>query len=174
MDKTPDKSDVCQVASVSWKRHLKYLRIEPGGQRISVPLSACVGKGSNIRVENGNAWVICKNGESQFLPPYFVRETLHLGSLELETAVKGITEEDEYDSYSSLAEFHYRGHVIHGRTARLTIRTFHPRHPLPKIDNLKKQHHRLFQAVPPIQPFLSYSGLSRSGNLFLEKVFLQL
>lgn len=125
----PDKSNIYHVASVSWKGHLKRLCIEPSGHSLLVPLSACVSKGDRVKIEKGNAWVICKNGESQFLGPYFVRRALNIGALKLKVAVKEITEIDEHDAYMSLAEFHYRGHVIHGRTARLIIRTFHPAYP---------------------------------------------
>ena len=123
------KNTKLRIGSVSWKGHVKRLRIDPLGEFITVPLSACITKGDYIRIEDNNAWVICKNGESQFLSSYFAKEKLRLGSLKLETAVKEITEQDEFESYTSLAEFHYRGSVIHGRTARLILRTFHPTYP---------------------------------------------
>ena len=124
-----DSSKFYRIGSVTWKGHQKKLRIDPLQEFIMVPLSACVTKGDIIRIEGNNAWVLCKNGESQFLSPYFAKEKLRLGSLEIETVVKEVTEQDEYSSYVSLAEFHYRGSVIHGRTARLILRTFHPAYP---------------------------------------------
>lgn len=117
------------VASVVWKGHVKRIRVEPESRWFTLPLSACVSKGDTVRIQGGDAWVICKNGESKFLRPYFEWETIELGSLKLEIAVKEITEEEEYDAYKSLAEFHYRGHAIHGRTSRLILRTFHPAYP---------------------------------------------
>jgi len=117
------------VTTVSWKGHLKYIHIEPSGGRIAIPLSACVSKGDKVEIENGDAWVICKNGRAQFLRPYFSKHILCPDFLALEVAVKEITEADEHAAYQVLAEFHYRGHLIHGRTARLIIRSFHPGYP---------------------------------------------
>lgn len=117
------------VAGVVWKDHVKRIRIEPGGRWLTVPLSACVGKGDEIFLRRNEAWVLCKNGKSQFLQPYFEWETIELGSHELHVAIKEVTEVEEHTAYSSLAEFHYRGHAIHGRTARLIIRTFDAAYP---------------------------------------------
>jgi GNAT superfamily N-acetyltransferase len=75
------------------------------------------------------AWVICHNGRVQILQPYTARETLPLGGLRIEVLVKEITEPGEHEAYSSLAEYHYREHSIHGRTARLIARAFHPLFP---------------------------------------------
>jgi ABC-type ATPase with predicted acetyltransferase domain/uncharacterized protein YqfB (UPF0267 family) len=129
MNSIKDKHNLYQVDSVSWKGHLKRIRIEPFGGFITLPLSACVSKGDSIRLVNGSAWVICKNGESQFIGPYFVREKIRLGSIQFEVLIKEITELEEHKAYISLAELHYRGHIIHGRTARLIIRTHHPAYP---------------------------------------------
>src|SRR5256885_15713345 len=97
----------------------------PDRQPLIVPLSACVSEGDRIRVFNGDAWVVCKNGEAQILRPYVVEDTLRLGGIRLEILIKEITEPEEYHAYRALADFHYRGHLLHGRTARLIIRTFH-------------------------------------------------
>lgn len=124
-----DKSNVYSVDSVAWKGHLKRIRIQPFGRYITLPLSACVSKGDNIRLDNYNAWVLCKNGEAQFFEPYFSKEDIKLGSIQVQVLVKEITELEEHKAYISLAELHYRGHIIHGRTARLIIRTQHPAYP---------------------------------------------
>lgn len=117
------------VESVSWKGHLKTLRIKPGRRILPVPLSACVSKGDMVKIEEECAWTICKNGISQFLTPYSFEEKIKLGGIELKVVVKEITEEGEYIAYQSLSKFHYRSHVIHGRTARLIMRSFHPAYP---------------------------------------------
>src|SRR3982750_4797517 len=88
------------VASVVWKGHVNRIRVEPDSRLFTLPLSACVSKGDKVRIQEGDAWVICKNGESKFLRPYFEWETLELGSLKLEVAVKEITEKEEYDAYN--------------------------------------------------------------------------
>ena len=43
--------------------------------------------------------------------------------------IKEITEVDEHAAYQSLADYHYRGRSIHGRTARLIVRSFSPGYP---------------------------------------------
>lgn len=117
------------VTSVSWKGHVKRLTLQPGQKFLTVPLSACVGQGDRIRFDEGDAWVVCRNGEAQVLRPYLSREILATGGFKLETLIKEITEPEEFEAYRSLAEFHYRNHLIHGRTARLIVRAFHPMYP---------------------------------------------
>ena len=116
------------IESVLWKGHLKVLRTK-SGRALTVPLSACVSKGDAIRINADSAWTICKNGVSQFLPSYFKREKIKLGGIELRVAIKEIDKADEYEAYKALSEFHYRGQIIHGRTARLIMRSFHPAYP---------------------------------------------
>ena len=118
-----------QVKTVTWKGHIKRLRLEPGALSLDVPLSACVTRGDQVRVESGDAWVIGKNGDCQFLQPYVVPDVVNLGGVQREVLVKEITEHEENLGYQALADFHYRGKAIHGRTARLIVRTFHPKYP---------------------------------------------
>ncbi|MFQ5750384.1 MAG: GNAT family N-acetyltransferase [bacterium] len=113
------------VQSVSRKKYLKTLHIRPTGHVLTVPLSACVSKGDEIKIAGKQAWTICKNGQSQFLVPYFAEEKLKVGGLKVKVAIKEITEQEEYEAYKSLSEFHYRGHVLHGRRARLIMHSFH-------------------------------------------------
>ncbi len=117
------------VTSVVWKGHIKRLTLQPGQKFLFVPLSACASKGDRIRLVDGEAWVECQNGEAQFLQPYLAREMLTVGGFQLEMLIKEITETEEFQAYRSLAEFHYRNHLIHGRTARLIARAFHPMYP---------------------------------------------
>ena len=118
-----------QVATVHWKGYRKRLRLEPGELMLDVPLSACVTKGDQVRCESGDVWVIGKNGDCKILQPYIVSDVLNLGGVQLEVLVKEVTEDEEHVSYKALADYHYRGKVIHGRTARLIVRTFHPKYP---------------------------------------------
>lgn len=118
-----------QVATVNWKGHKKRLRLEPGGLALEVPLSACVTKGDRVRSESGDVWVIGKNGDCKILQPYIVPDIVNLGGVQLEVLVKEVTEGEEHVGYQALADYHYRGKTIHGRTARLIVRTFHPRYP---------------------------------------------
>jgi ABC-type phosphate/phosphonate transport system ATPase subunit/GNAT superfamily N-acetyltransferase len=52
-----------------------------------------------------------------------------VGNVELPIAIKEITDEAEFDAYRSLTRYHYRGKSLHGRTARLIVRAFHPSFP---------------------------------------------
>ena len=56
-------------------------------------------------------------------------EVLHVGGTELGVLIKEITEPEEHSAYEALADYHYRGHCLHGRTAKLIVRTFHPAYP---------------------------------------------
>ena len=56
-------------------------------------------------------------------------EGINLGGVQVEVLVKEVTERDEHIGYQALADYHYRGKAIHGRTARLIVRTFHPKYP---------------------------------------------
>ncbi len=117
------------VASVNWKGHYKCLRLEPGKYYLDVPLSACVSQGDQVVLSNESVSVVCRHGEATLLPIYVARETLRLGDLKIDLILKEITEVDEYEAYQSLSDFHYRGKVIHGCTARLVVRAFHPLFP---------------------------------------------
>ena len=117
------------VASVSWKGHVKRLRLEPGTTWLDVPRSACLTKGDRVLQDHNKIWVPCDNGMCQILPSYAAPVSLTLGGLTLDVLVKEITDADEHASYSHLADLHYRGHAVHGRTARLIARTFDPAYP---------------------------------------------
>lgn len=118
-----------RVTSVNWKGHYKRLRLDPGGHYLNVPLSACVSQNDQVVISDETVSVVCKYGTATILPIYVARETLHLGDLKVGVVIKEITEVDEYQAYQSLADFHYRGKFIHGRTAKLIVRAFHPLFP---------------------------------------------
>ena len=124
-----DTESPYQVKSVAWRGYTKRLRLEPGSLTLEVPLSACVTKGDELRVESGDVWVIGKNGDCKILQPYVVPDVVHLGGIRVEVLIKEVTEQEEHLGYQALADNHYRGKSIHGRTARLIVRTFHPKYP---------------------------------------------
>lgn len=117
------------VKTVKWNGHTKTLKLEPGGSLLDVPLSACVTKGDRVHCNSGDAWVIGKNGDCKILQPYVVPDVVHLGGDEVDVLIKEVTEPEEHVAYQALADYHYRGKSIHGRTARLIVRTSNPRYP---------------------------------------------
>ena len=119
-----------EVASVSWKGHVKRLRLEPGSTRLDVPRSACLTKGDKLLREHNKISVPCDNGNCQILPIYASSATLSLGGLQLPVLIKEITDTDEHSAYAHLTDLHYRGQTVHGRTAKLIVRTFDPAYPL--------------------------------------------
>jgi GNAT superfamily N-acetyltransferase len=119
-----------EVRSVNWKGHYKRLRLEPGSRFLNVPLSACVTKGDRVRLSDSMVEVACNHGSVKILPLYTAVEKLRLGDLEIDVVIKEITQQDEYSAYQSLADFHYRGQALFGRTARLILRSFYPLFPV--------------------------------------------
>lgn len=117
------------VGRIVWRDHLKYIYFEDGTSKITLPRSACVSTGDIVEISDEEAWVVCKNGKIQILPTYVARERLSVGGLDLEFVIKEITEPEEFLAYQALTQFHYRGHALCGRTARLIIRNFHPIYP---------------------------------------------
>src|ERR1043165_8852042 len=118
-----------RVKTVRWRDHLKELTLTGMPQPLTVPRSACVTEGELVEVGKAGAWVLCSNGTSQILPVYVAREHLRVGGLRLELIVKEVTEADEHAAYEALTDFHYRGHCLFGRTARLIVRCFQPVYP---------------------------------------------
>ncbi len=117
------------VTSINRKEYYKRLRLDSGKLYLDVPLSACVSQNDQIILVDETVSVVCKQGYATLLPIYLAKETLRLGDLEVDLVIKEITEDDEYQAYQSLSDFHYRGKTIHGRTSRLIIRAFHPLFP---------------------------------------------
>lgn len=118
-----------EVVSARPERHLKRLRLEPGALSLVVPRSASARTGDSVTLRKGEAWVTCTNGACQFIPVFAVRERLLLGDLRIDLLIKEITEFEEHEAVRSLAEYHYRGSQLHGRTAILIARSFDPRYP---------------------------------------------
>ena len=118
-----------KVASVSWKGHTKRIRLEPPNVTISLPRSACLTKGDRVLYAKNRLSVPCDNGSCQILPTYISPVVLSLGELHVEVVVKEITDAEEHTAYEHLSNLHYRGQTVHGRTARLIVRTYDPAYP---------------------------------------------
>jgi excisionase family DNA binding protein len=117
------------VQSIISRKHLKEVRFVDDETTLFLPRSACIAKGNDVELSEGEAWVICKNGKAQILPVYEAVELLQVGGLELQFLFKEITELDELLAYQALTKFHYRSRALFGRTATLVIRNFHPTYP---------------------------------------------
>lgn len=117
------------VGNIDWQDQLKLLSLKPGRKRIYVPRSACVSTGDRVRLSDQGMQGVCKNGNTQLLPSYVALEQFSIGNLVLEFVIKEITEPEEHIAYNALAQSHYRSQPLHGRTARLVIRNFHPIYP---------------------------------------------
>jgi len=129
---TRQKADSPQrfkVTSVEWRGHLKEVRVRPARVPLLLPRSACVSTGDTILASQDRAAVECQNGMAALLPSYAAREALEIGHLRLDILIKEITSEDEFAAYQALADQHYRGKALHGRTAKLVARCFHPMYP---------------------------------------------
>ena len=127
----PSPTHKMAVASVAWNGHLKRIRLEPGSIWLELPRSACLAKGDQVVRDHHGLSVLCDDALCHILPIYASPATLSLGRLKLKVLIKEITEADEHTAYQHLADFHYRGHAIHGRTARLIVRTFD--HDFPEV-----------------------------------------
>lgn len=78
------------VTSVNWKGCLKQLTLSSGEHSLRVPRSACVTKGDLVKLIDNAAWVICRNGEAQILPPYVARTQLTVGGLQIELSSRNL------------------------------------------------------------------------------------
>ena len=92
------------VDSISWKGHYKRLRLEPGTRYLDVPLSACVTEGDQIFRSKSAVEVICKHGSVNILPSYTAIEKLYLGDLEIDVAIKEITQSEEYVPFQNRSD----------------------------------------------------------------------
>lgn len=118
----------CSVRRVAWRNQLKEIFLA-NGLSVKLPRSACVSKGDDVTLAKDGAYVVCENGKARILPTYAAVEKVSVGSLTMELVVKEITEPDEFEAYETLAQFHYRGHSLFGRSTRLVMRNFHPVYP---------------------------------------------
>jgi len=118
-----------RVKTVAWRGHLKEVFFARKCGSLLLPRSACVSEGDRVVVAGNDAWVKCRNGVARILPNYLERETLAVGNLNLDLVIKEITAPDEFAAYEAMTEYHYRGHSLHGRTARLIVCNFHPVYP---------------------------------------------
>jgi len=114
---------------IQWRDWFKEISLAGESVPFRVPRSACVSKGDMVTHDQRGALVRCGNGLARILPNYAACEDLRAGNLTLEIVIKEITDAEEFGAYQGLSEFHYREQTLHGRTARLVARNFHPNYP---------------------------------------------
>ncbi|HKV61831.1 MAG TPA: ATP-binding cassette domain-containing protein [Candidatus Acidoferrum sp.] len=113
--------------------HQKVLQFAKGTE-IVVHRFACLGPGDILTAgaqNRGGLFVRCKNGLARVRPIYRRAGSLKIGSETLEITFKEITSNEELSSYERLADFHYRGDVLHGRRVPIVAVVDHPL--LPKV-----------------------------------------
>jgi ABC-type lipoprotein export system ATPase subunit len=117
------------VIRVSWREHFKRIAFGDSTPALQLPRSACVTEGDQVEFHGPEAFVVCGEDKARLLPSYLAREQLRIGNFNIEMLIKEITEADEMEAYLALTKFHYREHMLCGRTARLVVRSFHPIYP---------------------------------------------
>lgn len=139
-----------EVLTVNWGRKGrefgKKLRLRYADQSDStvvfrVPRSACVTEGDIVyscspldrssSLEQDHLFIECKNGIAQITPIYTFETVLQAGDFSLPLTIKEISQQDEFDGYAALSQYHYRDKILFGRHAPLVAVTCHPM--LPKV-----------------------------------------
>lgn len=134
-----------KVLTVDWGRKGrefgKKLRLRYADQSDStvvfrVPRSACVTEGDivysyslldgNSSPERDHLFIKCKNGIAQITPIYASEAVLQAGDFSLPLTIKEISQQDEFDGYTALSQYHYRDKMLFGRHASLVAVTCHP------------------------------------------------
>lgn len=138
-----------QVLAVNWDRggvfgkkiRLRYIEQPDSNAVFRVPRSACVTKGDIVysyahldttsSMEKDYLFIRCENGVAQLTPIYSVGTVLKIGDFNLYVTIKEISQQDEFDGYVALTQYHYRDKMLFGRHAPLVAVTCHPM--LPKV-----------------------------------------
>lgn len=138
-----------EVQSVSWGKkgtygkslHLKYIDHPDHEVVFRVSRSACVAMGDTVyskgflsessSMEQDLLLLKCQKGFTQLSPIYSVETHLQIGDLCIPITIKEINQQDEYDGYISLTQYHYRNKTLFGRHAPLVAVSNHPL--LPKV-----------------------------------------
>jgi ABC-type transport system involved in cytochrome c biogenesis ATPase subunit len=143
------KTAEAQVLCTTWGKgedvgktlQLQYKNSPNSKVIFRVPRSACVTEGdivfsyitldNNSSMEKDYLFLRCKNGVVQLSPIYSVRTKIQIGELTLPITIKEISQQEEFDGYSSLSQYHYRNKILFGRHSPLVAVTNHPL--LPKV-----------------------------------------
>ena len=125
-------SELVRIKSVEYG-HRKTLKLADG-KKLVVHRFACLGSGDVLFVPTNrerSLFVRCKNGPARVRPIYRRSGLLRIGTKTIDITFKEITSNEEFHSYERLSDFHYRGHVLHGRRVPIIAAVDHPL--LPKV-----------------------------------------
>ena len=139
-----------EVLTVNWgskgREFGKKIRLRYSGQPDSsvvfrVPRSACVTEGDTVysyypldktsSMEQDYLFIECENGVTKLTPIYSFETVLQVGDFSLPLTIKEISQQDEFDGYTALTQYHYRDKILFGRHAPLVAVTCHPM--LPRV-----------------------------------------
>jgi GNAT superfamily N-acetyltransferase len=139
-----------EVLTVNWgskggqfgkKLRLRYADQPDSTVVFQVPRSACVTEGDIVysytpldktsSMEQAYLFIGCENGFTQLTPIYSFETVLQIGDFNLPLTIKEISQQDEFDGYTALTQYHYRDKILFGRHAPLVAVTCHPM--LPKV-----------------------------------------
>lgn len=139
-----------EVQTVNWgsrgnefgkKLRLKYASQPDSSVVFRVPRSACVIEGDIVyshapldktsSMEQDHLFIKCENGSIQLTPIYSFETIFQIGEFSLHITIKEISQQDEFDGYFALTQYHYRDKILFGRHASLVAVTRHPM--LPKV-----------------------------------------
>lgn len=96
-------------------------------KKVSVHRFACLGPGDILATGGTNKMSVhCLNGLARVRPIYRRTEMLKVGNYQIKLTFKEITTAEERESYEKLADFHYRGDVLHGRRVPIIASVQHP------------------------------------------------
>lgn len=110
-----------RVRSVEYGETGKIFRLE-NGRRVEAHRYCCLGPGDDLVITGpGEAHSRCENGNATVLPTYHARGSISFGGRTIPLYVKELETGDEIQGYHRLAEYHYRGKVLHGRRVPLII-----------------------------------------------------
>ena len=134
-----------KVVAVNWgskkgefgkKIRLQYLNQPDSTVTLRVPRSACVTEGDHVcsyypldessSMEQDSLFMECENGITQISPIYSFDTVLQVGDFSIPLTIKEISQQDEFDGYIALTQYHYREKILFGRHAPLVAVTCHP------------------------------------------------
>lgn len=117
-----------RVLRIRFSTPYKILELS-GGKEIVVNRWASVSRGDKVYRHGKSYFVRCRNGTAKIWPYYNRTDSFRIGESTLKIRVKEISNEEEYDAYSYLSSFHYRGKGYFGRRCILVMSSKEPLFP---------------------------------------------